>query len=257
MDIIEIIKEEYLSIIFGGLGGVLAAFFTQKILNKRGLFSYFVTHNRVGVSSQDTVFGDVSVAWNNNAVENLFFSTIELKNESLIDYENVVIQTYTSDTKLLTEFTRTSDSPNILLWTDSYKSKVHVEEGEKPTEVQFNIHQGQREYVIPVFNRGQQVYIEYLNTANTSEMPNIWLSATIKGVKVKFRNPETEVYGVSRRKATIVGVILGLLLLVPLVLFIPNSWAIGLAALGYGFFVVFPGVFIIKGYRRARDLVGG
>jgi hypothetical protein len=60
MEFIELIKAEYLAIIFGGLGGVATAFFTQKVLNKRGLFSYFVNHNRVGVSSQDSVFGNVS-----------------------------------------------------------------------------------------------------------------------------------------------------------------------------------------------------
>jgi len=257
MDLIELIKNEYLSIIFGGLGGISTAFFTQKILNKRGKFTYFVAHNRVGVSTQDEVFGDVSVTWNERVVDHLFLSTIELSNESLNDYENVVIQTYTNDTKLLTESTQVLGTPNILQWTDEYNGKLHVEKGKDPTDTQLNIYRGQREYLIPVFNRGQKINITYLNAAESSETPHIWLSATIKGVKVKFQEPEVLVYGVSRLRAALVGVILGLFLLVPLVLYISNNWIVASIALFYGFIVVAPGVFIIKSYQRLRNLIGG
>ncbi|WP_028973423.1 hypothetical protein [Spirochaeta cellobiosiphila] len=98
MEIIEVLKNEYISIVFGGLGGVTMAFLTQKILNKRGVFRYYVNHNKIGVSAQDSVFGNVKVEWNDTPVENLYLSTLELKNESLNDYENVVIKTYTNDT---------------------------------------------------------------------------------------------------------------------------------------------------------------
>lgn len=257
MEILDLLKNEYLSIVFGGLGGVSAAFFTQKILNKRGTFSYFVNHNRVGSSSQDTLFGNVSVTWNNNPVDHLFLSTIDLKNESLNDYENVVIQTYTNDTKLLTEATQIIGTPAALLWTEAYKRKVQLEQGKEPTENQLNIYRGQREYLIPVFNRGQQVRITYLNAANSNETPSIWLSAILKGVKVKFQIPQAQIYGVPRPKAAIVGVILGLVLLVPLVNFVSNSWAIALASLAYGYLVVLPGVYLIKGYRKIREVIGG
>lgn len=44
MEIIELFKSEYLSIVFGSLGGLVTTVLTQKVVNKRGLFSYFVTH---------------------------------------------------------------------------------------------------------------------------------------------------------------------------------------------------------------------
>lgn len=257
MEIIDLIRNEYLSIVFGGLGGIATAFFTQKILNKRGTFSYFVTHNRVGLSSKDSLFGDVSVTWNSNPVDHLFLSTIELKNESLNDYENVVIQTYSSDTKLLTESTQIIDTPTVLVWTESYKQKIHLEPGKEPTENQLNIYRGQREYIIPVFNRGQKVNITYLNAANSSALPNIWLSATIKGVKIKFQVPDPQIYGVPRPKAAIAGIVLGLILLAPLVLYVKNSWIIALASLAYGFCVVLPGAYLIKGYKKFREVIGG
>ena len=53
-----------------GLGAFLM-FLIQKIVNKRGLFTYVVQHNKVGVSADDAVFGSVRVTWNNNLIPHL------------------------------------------------------------------------------------------------------------------------------------------------------------------------------------------
>lgn len=257
MEIIELLKSEFWSIIFGSFGGVGAALLTQKFLNKRGLFSYFVEHNRVGMSSQDSIFGDVLVTWNGNTVEHLFLSTVELKNESLNDYEDVVIHTYTNDTKLLTESTQIIETPNVLKWTDNYSAQMKIGEDGVLTESQLDIYRGQREYLIPVFNRGEQVRITYLNSANTSKMPNIWLSATVKGVKIKFQPPQNQVYGVPQARAGIIGAILGFIFLIPLVIFVPNNWAVAFLAFSYGLIAQLPGAGIIKIYRKIRDTIGG
>lgn len=142
MNLIQLLQNEYISIIAGGLGGILTAWLTQRILNKRGIFSYSVTHNRVGISTEDAVFGSVSVSWNGNTVQNLYLSTIEMKNESMNDYENVVICAYTSDTKLMTEQTQLIGTPNILENTEKYKKQLVVENGNEPTEQQWNIYNG-------------------------------------------------------------------------------------------------------------------
>ena len=84
-----------------GVLGVILTLLTQRILQKRGVFAYFVRHNRVGLSTDDPVFGSVRVTWNDNPVDNLYISTVELRNESLNDYENVAARVFTSDTILL------------------------------------------------------------------------------------------------------------------------------------------------------------
>lgn len=257
MEFLEIIKNEYLSIVFGGLSGIGTAWLTQRVLNKRGVFSYFVNHNRVGMSTKDSIFGNVSVTWNDQSVDHLFLSTIELKNESLNDYENVVIRTYTDNTRLLTESTHILDGPNVLEWTDKYKNQLHVEPNGTPTDIQQNIYNGQREYLIPVFNRGQQVRISYLNAAFSEVVPSVWLSATIKGVKVKFRAPQNQVFGVPQPLAALVGAILGLVGLVPLVMLVTNSWAVAIVAITYGFVAQLPGVGLIKIHRKLREIIGG
>ncbi|ELH9641221.1 hypothetical protein ACM6U7_004322 [Vibrio vulnificus] len=257
MELIELFKSEYLSIVFGSLGGLVTAVLTQKVVNKRGLFSYFVTHNKIGSSTQDSVLGDVSVTWNGNNVEHLYFSTIKLKNESLNDYENVVIKAYTSDTMLLSESTQIENTPDILSWTENYRNRLYVPEGEVVSDAQLNIYHGQREYVIPVFNRGQQITLTYINSAKTPQMPNIWLSTTIKGVKLKFQVPHNQIMGVSQPRAGLIGSLLGFVLLLPLVTYVSNAWLIAILAISYGLVAQLPGVLVIKSVRKLRELVGG
>lgn len=257
MDIIELFKNEYLSILFGGLAGVLTAWVTQRVINKRGIFSYHVNHSRAGISTEDKTFGNVEVTWNKNPIQHLYFSTLELKNESLNDYENVIINTYTNNTTLLSESNQILDTPNILKWTDEFKKQLKVESGEKPTDNQLEIYYTQREYLIPVFNRGQVIRINYLNSAKTDEIPCIWLTATIKGVKVKFRIPQPIVHGVEQSKASIAGVIIGLILLFPLVKYIDQTLLVAILAITYGLFAQIPGAFFIKLLRKLREFIGG
>jgi hypothetical protein len=68
----------------------------------------------VGLSAGDKVFGAVRVTWNDNPVDNLYLSTIELTNQSMKDYENVVVRAYTSDSILLTERTEIVGTTHIV-----------------------------------------------------------------------------------------------------------------------------------------------
>lgn len=163
MDILQLLQSEYISILAGVLGGIATAFLTQRVLNKRGIFTYSVTHTRVGVTAEDAIFGNVAVSWNGNPVQNLYLSTIEMKNESMNDYENVVVCAFTNDSRLMTEQTQLLDTPNILEWSEKYKNQLHVEPGGEPSEKQWATYNGQREYIIPIFNRGQSIKITYLN----------------------------------------------------------------------------------------------
>jgi hypothetical protein len=257
MTIIEFLKNEYVSIIAGGLAGVLMTWLTQRILNKRGVFSYWVTHTRVGVATDDVIFGKVEVLLNGASVPNLFLSTVEMKNESLNDYEKFVIRAYTSDTRLMTEQTQIIDTPDILEWTEKYKSHVHVEPGSVATEKQWDIYNGARDYLVPVLNRGQSVKISYLNAAKGPGIPNIWLSVAQKGVKLKFRVPQVEVHGVPQAHAALAGLLMGIAVLIGLTYFIKEPWMIAAASMAYGLFAQVPGAYIIKFIRFAREAIGG
>ncbi len=257
MTLLEILSSKYLLLLFGGLVGFTLSRLTERLRNRRGVFGYYVNHNKVGMSATDSIFGNVSVTWNNNPVQHLFLSTVELKNESFKDYENVVIRTYTSDTNLLSESTHIVDTPNFIEWTEKYRRQVHVSPGQTPTEDQNAIYFGQREYLAPVFNRGQMIRISYLNSARSESIPNIWLDATVKGVRVKFRVPQDQTLGIPQPHAALVGVLIGLCGLIPLVLLIASPWLMAFLAMSYGFIAQIPGAFAIKVFLKVREAISG
>lgn len=257
MNILDLLKNEYVSIIAGGLGGISTAWLTQSVLNKRGTFTYSVTHTKIGVTSDDDTFGNVAVSWNGSPVPNLFLSTIDMKNESMNDYENVVVSAYTIDSLLMTEKTQLLDTPNYLEWSEKYKHLQQVDPGSEPTEKQRETFSHRREYVIPIFNRGQSIKITYLNSAKSNEMPNIWLSVEQKGVKLKFQEPQNVILGVPQKQAALYGVVLGIVVLIALATLVAEPWTIALAAMTYGLIAQLPGAYAIKALRRLRESIGG
>lgn len=256
-EFLQFFQYQYFSVVAGGLGGILTAWLTQRVLNRRGIFSYSVVHNRVGLTTEDPVFGSVAVTWNGSAAHNLYFSTIEMKNESLNDYENVVVQAYTNDTNLMTEQTQLLGTPSILEWSEKYRKQLHVEPGENATSEQWGLYSRQREYVIPVFNRGQTIKITYLNSALSSSTPSIWLAVALKGVKLKFRGPQNQVFGVPQGQAAFVGVLIGFVVLVALAVLASEPWIIAVIAMTYGFVAQIPGAYTVKLLRRIREALGG
>ncbi|MFM4848430.1 hypothetical protein [Aeromonas rivipollensis] len=257
MNLLDIIQNQHLPIIFGGLAGVGTSWLTQRVLNKRGIFSYFVNHQKLGMTANDAVFGSVAVTWNNNQIQHLYLSTIELKNESLNDYEDVLVKAYSGDTTLLSERTQILGTPNMIFWSKNYQDKLKVEPETQPTEYQSNLYSSEREYCIPVFNRGQSIQISYLNSGKTDAMPSIWLDVPIKGVKLKFRPPQNQFLGVPQPRAALVGGLIGFLIVLPLMISINITWISSLLSLIYGIFVLIPGAYTIKVIRKIRDVIGG
>jgi hypothetical protein len=259
MNILEIIQTQYVPAIAGGIGGVITAWFTQRILSKRGTFTYFVNHNRVGLSDEDAVFGSVVVTWNATRFPNLYLSVIDLKNESMNDYENVVVRVYTPDSRnrLLSEKTQILDTPNALNWSDTYKKQLHVEDGASPSENQRAIYNAQREYVIPVMNRGQVIRLAYLYSVEVNNTPIILLAMTHKGVRLKFRGPQNQILGVPQNQAALVGALIGIAGAVALVWRVSDPWVVAFVALIYGFVAQLPGAYAIKLVRKIRESIGG
>lgn len=261
MNFLQIIQNEYISalagVVGGGVGGFITAWITQRVLNKRGTFSYFVNHQQVGMSTDDAIFGSVAVSWNGKPIPNLYLSTIELKNESVNDYENVVFRAYTNDTNLLTERTQIVDTPNVIEWTEKYGKQLKVEDGKTPTENQQAIYNTQREYIVPTMNRGQSIRLTYLNSAKGVEKPNIWLAITQKGVKLRFRAPQDLIFGVPKPRASLAGVLIGVAVIITLVLFISDPWVIAITSLTYGLVAQIPGAYGTKLLEWLREVIGG
>ena len=256
MDLSFLQNRLFVAIIAAVLGAVLTVII-QRLLNKRGLFTYFVWHTRIGVSADDAVFGSVRVTWNDNLVANLYSSSVELRNESLNDYENVIVRVFTSDTVLLTERTEIVGTTHILEWKEAFARRLSVPAGSQPTADQMNIYTSQREYLIPTFNRGQLVRFSFFNAAKTEKQPSLWLDIVHKGVKIKFRVAHNKFMGVPQPSAAIVGSLLGLVLLGVVIAFVDTVWVAALFSFIYGLLVLVPGALSIKFWRWLRDYFGG
>lgn len=257
MDWAILLDNKYLIAIASSLCGIVLAVVTQQILNKRGLFTYFVHHNRVGVSADDAIFGSVRVTWNAQPVANLYSSTVDLINQSVKDYENVIVRAFTNDTILLTEKTEIVGTTRILNWTGDYAQRLAVPAGQAPTDAQRDLYSRQREYLIPVMNRGQMVRFHYLNAPRTQNQPTVWLDVLHKGVKVRFRVPQPQTLGVPQPTAALLGVAIGLILLGYIIAFVSTLWVAAVLALVYGFIAQVPGALVVRLWRRMKEWLGG
>lgn len=240
----------------GVVVGMALSFLTQRVLNKRGLFTYFVRHDRVGLSTDDAVFGTVRVTWNGNPVTNLYLSTVELQNKSLNDYEDVVVRVFANDTDLLTERSQIVGTTHILEWTEEFSNKLVVKNGEQATQPQLSLYRSQRDYRIPTMNRGQVVRLAFLNAASAGKEPSLWLDILHKGVRLKFQVAQRIFMGVPMPAASLIGSALGVAFLPIVIWFKDTVWIAAVLCFAYGLVVLVPGALTIRFWRWLRDSFG-
>jgi len=257
MEVGEIFQNKVVIATVSAIGGIFGTWITQQILNKRGVFSYNVHHSRVGVSTDDVVFGSVRVTLNGNEVPNLYLSTIEIRNESSNDYEDVNIRAYTNDSRLLSEQTQIDDTSYILEWSEKYKKELHVVEGKEVTQSQRDLYSRQREFFVSAFNRGQIIKLTFLNSAIGKTEPSIWIDIQKKGVKLVFRPPLNKIHGESQPHSAMVGVIIGCLLGAILIANETKLWEAVWISLIFGFVAATPGAYFLKLWRKCREFIGG
>lgn len=245
------------AIVFSGLGGVVITLLSQAWLRRRGVFTYHVTHGRVGVSADDPIYGSVRVTWNDNPASNLFFSVVELTNESATDYEGVVVRMFSTNTTLLSESALVADSVMPILYSDDYRQTIAVPPGQTPTPEQFAIYNSRREYLVPVLNRGQVVRLSVLNAAHEEGGPSIWLDIQHTGVICKFKPPGVRVLGVARSKAILVGSLLGVVTVIMLADAVESDLFLALLSFLIGWLALLPGIGIIKALRKFRQILAG
>jgi len=255
---IEILLESKIFIAVASIfSGILIAVIAQIWLNKRSLFTYNVLHNQIGLSSDDAVYGSVKVTWNDNQISRLYLSAVELINESAKDFEYISVRIYTENTQLLAQRTEMVGTTRIIEFTENYKEEISVPEGNKPTDQQFELYRRQRDYIIPVMNRGQKVRFELLNAAKTDKQPLIWLEILQKGINCKFRIAHQLFMGVPQPMAALVGSTIGFITILLILYFINNLWVTGISSYIIGLSVLVPGAFAIKSYRKIRNWFTG
>lgn len=236
------------------VAGSMLTLIVQSLARKRGVFAYQVFHRSVGMSADDAVYGSVRVTWNNNEVSDLFFSVVEVVNESMKDYTDVVVCVHSNDTIFLTDSAGLHGSVRHISYSDHYKDALAVTSGEQPSEEQYKMYRSRREFVVPSINRGQTIRISLLNVPNDSRQgPSILVDIQHRGIACKFREPRIQIWGIDRNRAAVVGTLAGLAGVWFLAGRIEGDLAIAIVSFLVGWLVLFPGLGLIWAFRQLRE----
>jgi hypothetical protein len=258
MTITEVVKHPLFVAIASLIVGALVASFVNRIRSRMARIRYFVTVNRVGITTMDPVFGNIKVAWNNQELPNLHIATVSFENISNVDIGELDLKVYTEErTRLLSERTSVTGTSYIVPQSDSYQRSLAVQPEGAPSELQWRIYFTSREYHLKALNRFQKAQLTYLCTRpNDDQVPAIWLESSTKGVHVKqIRNPaigSRPLLGVPIAKAAILGLITAAIVSVVSILFVSPGWLVGLICLLTGLFASLLGSIEYKVYDSIK-----
>ena len=251
------LENKFVIAVVAWLGGILATVLVQQIKNRRSVLSYFVNHSKVGTSANDRTFGTVQITWNGSEVPNLYLSTVELTNESSRDLRDIRLTAYSNDTTLLSEFPHLIGTTQFIKYSPEYEEKITVVPETLPTQFQRDTYGQRREYLIPILNRGQVIRFQYINVSKSEQQPNIWLEIVHPGVLLRFRHPQSQVFGVPQPLAGLAGILLGILFTTLLYAYSSYILLIAFGSLLFGFIAQIPGAYAIRAFRRVRVWVQG
>lgn len=256
-DLLQLLDSKALisavSALAGGFIGNLIAVLRSRIKQ----LEYTATHNRVAFSANDAIFGSIEVMWQGHSVTNLFSSRIELINQTGIDLTNVKVKAYTgSETLLLGQRVEIAQTTHVPKFTDGFAQKLEVPNGQAPTAEQFEIYNHSREYLLPVFNRGQKFIATYLTTTVAgAQGPSVWLEVLHQGVRAQYRLLVPQVHGVPIKIAVSAGLVVCAALLAVASATLSEPWAAASICLVAGLFAQSIGAFAVKGLLLLKSLV--
>jgi len=236
----------------GALLGNLVAVYRARIR----ILEYTVNHERVALAAEDQLFGTVAVSWQGAPVTNLYVSTVEIQNRTTTDLSALEFKVWTGSTLLLTERTEMPGTTFVPTYTAGFSQAIQVPADQAPTDAQFNVFRHNREYRIPVLNRGQRALFRYLTTVpGGAEGPSVWLDMLHPGVQVVFRPNAPEILGVAVKLALPLGLLVCLVAVAAVSVFIRQVWLAAVLCVLAGLAVQTIGAFVYKAFRFIKQVV--
>ena len=265
-----------LSSIVTGLVTLVVTLLGVMLGNRRTLLTYHVSHDRIGITTDDRVHGTITVTVGSHPMQNLYISNVWLVNRSTRDLENLEIRVWTEDDNmhLVSEQTHVGGTIEQLKHTAEFQTlAAYLMNGntdvEPDSEDLSSTHQRdnawlkwwtQRCYDIPVITRGQTIRFTYMTNVITSMPPIIHMSCQKAGVRLKYKQPYqvvAQLWGVPLGEVAVSGLVVALFVGLLVISFLSTPWLVGLLCLITGLLSNVPGAAIVKGYRWLRDQVIG
>lgn len=241
------------------LVGALITALATKLHGRTARLRYSTRTNRLALAADDPIFGSVRISWRNQDVRNLHMLSVEIENASSRDFENVEFKVYTAnETFLLSEWTSVVNTPYIVKWSAEFRASLAVAIGGVPTAEQWNIYNHSREYRVPVLNRGQLLQLTYLCTRPTDDAePTVFVSAQLKGAKLKYQVRSNFVVGVPVQVAIARGLVVAGVVVVACGLSLQSVWAASGIGMAVGLFAQVVGAVEYRGEQWLRRLISG
>lgn len=252
MDITALLESKLFIALISGAGALIV----RGIAKRRALFTYSAFHQKIIVLDNKNI-GEIKVTLGEDEIPNPYISEIILKNESTNDFENIIFRSYSNnETTLLSEQTVIINKPEILTYTEDFKKQIDPKLSSQETALEILHHQ--REYIIPVLNRGEAIKLTYLSSVKQNSTPSIYVSLKKKGTKLKFiSSMQPHILGVPLIQAQIFGTITAISLTIALLWTTNNPNIIAATTLTLGFFAGLLGTATIKIYTKIKDIFFG
>lgn len=255
----ELLNNRLVVAAISALVGCVLSLLGRWFWNKRAIFTYSVRQQRIAASADDAVLGSVRVTWNQAPVNNLYLSTIELKNTSLKDFGDVTVRIGSGHTAILTERTELVGTDRILEWSTQYSTGLEIKAGEKPTDAQRRDYWTRREYSIPVMLRGQVIRCHYLNEADAEGSPLFYVDVVHTGVRLRYRprpEPLQELLGVPMQQAVQAGCLWCGAVTVAVLSWVSAVWIAAVVCMVSGMAMALPGAVLVRAWWRIRAFFG-
>lgn len=235
----------------------------NRIQNKTGIFTYHWHSNRIALSTNDSVFGDVRATWQGVQVRNLHMFTFEVENSTAKDYEDVELRVYSaSETQILNEKTQIVGTPYIVPLSEQYLARQNVPAGASPTPAQLDEHHHNREYKLRIFNRGQKLSLSYICTRpNDDDLPMLFITTPSRGVRMKLVSSPSVVlkpiWGVPVHAAITRAALLSIATVVLCSLYFESVLAASMVSMFVGLTGQIFGAAFYRAEKYIRDLISG
>jgi len=251
-------KGEIIVSLVSLLAGALITTIITRLSNKTKRLRYSTRTERLALSADDPIFGSVRVTWASREVRNLYLVSVEVENSSNVDFENVDLKIYVeTQTNLLGERTSVTGSPYIVNWSDAYGLQLAVPAGAQPTPQQMEIYLHNREYLVPVLNRGQVLNFSYLCTRADDAQPGVFVSTQLKGARLFHEVRANFVWGVPIQRAVIRGLLASAVTLVLCGLFLRGTWEASGVCIVVGLFAQHVGAIMYQAERWISRIISG
>jgi hypothetical protein len=172
-------------------------------------------HQPLGASGRDELFGTIEIRYNGQQVHNLFFTIVDLQNQSNNDLRDVDLNcVFTDGTRIYMAHGALQGSANRLPFADPFDSdltrflKAEADDPSRPAL--WASLSRRRDFRVAVLNRAASVRLAMLVQGPPGKQPTVNLACDHSGVRLVFRGPQDLIFGVPRGAAALTGLVAGL-----------------------------------------------